>query len=153
MNRIIERANVLWGGCVAILASIFGEFWFLFAAFMVLNLVDYITGWTKARLTKTENSNKGVKGIVKKVGYWVVISISFFVAVYFEQMGKTIGIDLKFVELAGWFTLATFIVNEIRSILENLIVLGVEVPEFLVKGLEVAAKAVKNVTDKDGEKK
>ena len=153
MTKVIDSVRMLCIGCVAVLATVFGDFWFLFAAFLALNVVDYITGSMKARFTKTEKSDKGAAGIIKKVGYWVAISISFFVGVSFEQMGKTIGINLKFVELAGWFTLATFIVNECRSILENLIVLGVPVPGFLIKGLEVAANAVNNVTDKDGGKK
>lgn len=149
MEKIIHKMNTLWGAAVALLASIFGEYWFLFAAFFVLNVVDYITGITKAKLSHTENSNKGAKGIIKKVGYWVVIALAFFIALSFEAMGKNIGIDLSFVELLGWFTLATFIINEIRSILENLVLIGVDVPQFLIKGLEVAAEAVEKATDID----
>ncbi len=148
MEKIVHKMNTLWGAVVALFASTIGEFWYLFAAFFILNVVDYITGILKAKLTHTENSNKGLKGIVKKVGYWVVIAIAFFVALSFEQMGGTIGIDLKFIEIIGWFTLATFIINEIRSVLENLIVVGVDVPQFLINGLEVANQLVKEKTDK-----
>ena len=61
-------------------------------------------------------------------------------------MGKTIGINLGFTQLLDRLTLATFLINEIRSILENLVVIGVDVPQFLIKGLEVAAKAVEDET-------
>ncbi len=138
MEKVLHKVNLIGGAVVAVLSAVFGEFWYLFCAFLVLNAVDYITGILKARFTKTENSNKGWKGIVKKVGYWVCIAIGFFIAVCFSEMGALIGADLSFTHLFGWFTLATFIVNEIRSILENLVSMGVEVPEFLVKGLEVA---------------
>jgi toxin secretion/phage lysis holin len=147
MDRIANKVNAIWGFVVTIFTMLFGEFWFLFLAFFLLNVVDYVTGFVKARLTNTENSNKGFKGICKKVGYWVVIAIAFFVALSFEKMGNTINIDLGFVQLVGWFTLATFIINEIRSVLENLVIIGVPVPEFLVKGLEVAAEAVKSKTE------
>ena len=147
MEKISHKMNTLWGAAVALFASTFGEFWFLFVAFFVLNVVDYITGIAKARFSKTENSNKGLKGIIKKVGYWVVIDIAFFIALSFEEMGANIGINLAFVEMLGWFTLATFIINEIRSILENLVILGVDVPVFLTKGLEVAAAAVQSKTE------
>lgn len=147
MEKIAHKMNTLWGAAVALFASTFGEFWFLFVAFFALNVVDYITGIAKAGLSKTENSNKGLKGIIKKVGYWVVIDIAFFIALSFEEMGANIGINLAFVEMLGWFTLATFIINEIRSILENLVILGVDVPTFLTKGLEVAAAAVQAKTD------
>ena len=147
MEKIVHKMNALWGAAVAFFASAFGEYWFLFMAFLVLNVVDYITGIIKSHLKSTTNSNKGLLGIIKKLGYWVVIGLAFFIALSFETMGKNIGIDIAFVELFGWFTLATFIINEIRSILENLVIIGVDVPQFLIKGLEVAAKAVESKTD------
>lgn len=140
MEKILHKVNLIGGAVVAVLSAVFGQFWYLFCAFLVLNVVDYVTGILKARFTKSENSNKGWKGIVKKVGYWVCIAIGFFIAVCFTEMGKLISIDLAFTQLFGWFTLATFIINEIRSILENLVILGVDVPEFLIKGLEIAKK-------------
>lgn len=49
-------------------------------------------------------------------------------------------------KMVGWFTLATFIINEIRSILENLVILGVDVPSFLINGLEVASSVTSQKT-------
>ncbi len=151
MEKILHKVNLIGGAIVALLSGIFGQFWYLFCAFLVLNVVDYITGILKARFTKTENSNKGWQGIVKKVGYWVCIAIGFFIAVCFTEMGKLIGIDLAFTELFGWFTLATFIVNEIRSILENLVILGVDVPEFLIKGLSVVDEIINKEHEIEGD--
>ena len=33
-----------------------------------------------------------------------------------------------------------YLVNEIRSVLENLVEVGVEVPDFMVKGLDITKK-------------
>lgn len=154
MERILEKMNWLWAGLVTVLSAIFGVYWYLFAAFLLLNIVDYATGVCKARSTGTENSNKGLKGIIKKVGYWVIIGIAFFLSYAFEDLGGLIGINLGFTVLIGWFTLGTFIINEIRSILENLVVIGVEVPAWLVKGLEVANDKINNTAgggDNDGD--
>ena len=41
------------------------------------------------------------------------------------------------------------IVNEARSILENLVEAGYEVPEFLIKGLDVAAKLLEKKAETD----
>ena len=147
MEKIVDRINLIWGAAVALFSYLLGEHWYLFVAFLVLNVIDYITGIVKARMLHTENSNKGMKGIVKKVGYWVVIGIAFFVSVAFGEMGNVIGFDLTFTQLFGWFTLATFLINEIRSIFENLVLMGVYVPDFLIKGLEVAQKAVEGEKD------
>ena len=138
MEKVINKINILAGGFVAFFAGIFGDHWYLFAAFLVLNVVDYITGILKAKYFNIENSCKGVRGIIKKVGYWLCIAIGFFVSLAFGEMGTLIGVDLSFTVLFGWFTLATFIVNEIRSILENLLLMDVEIPSWLVKGLEIA---------------
>ena len=142
MDKILNKINSLWGLAITLLSSLFGQFWYLFAAFMLLNIVDYVTGVVKAKVYHAENSGKGLKGIIKKVGYWVVIALAFFIALCFENMGETIGLNLSFTSFLGWFTLATFIINEIRSILENLVILGVEIPSFLTYGLEVASKAI-----------
>ena len=148
MEHIINKANILWGGIAVFLATFFGEFWYLFLGFLVFNIADYFTGVAKAKYTNTENSNKGLKGIIKKVGYWLVIAIAFFVARSLIDMEKIVGIDLGITIYFGWFTLAVFIINEIRSILENLTLLGVNVPSFLTKGLEVASKKINESGDK-----
>lgn len=44
--------------------------------------------------------------------------------------------------LLGFFVLASLLVNEIRPICENLVEMGVDVPKILIRGLEVADKAI-----------
>ena len=147
MTKICEKINIAWGGVVTVLTAVFGQFWFLFAAFLALNVADYITGILKAKLAGKENSVKGAKGIAKKTGYWLLIAIAFFVSYSFGTLGEIIGVNLEMSMLIGWLTLATFIINEIRSILENLVLIGVVVPKFLIHGLEVAAKKIEQAAD------
>ena len=47
----------------------------------------------------------------------------------------------------GWFTLGCLAINEARSIIENLVEIGINVPNFLVKGLEVAENKIENIID------
>ena len=140
MDKIFVKINLLWAGVLTFLTSALGAYWYIFAAFMVLNVADFLTGIAKAKYGNSENSNKGAKGVVKKLGYWIVIFIAFFISYTFNDIGNIIGIDLGISAFIGWFVLATFIVNEIRSIIENLVEIGVDVPDFLTKGLEVASK-------------
>ena len=81
-------------------------------------------------------------GIVKKVSCWIIIAISFGISVMFIDVGATIGVDLSFLQLLGWFVLAIYIINEITSILENMVALGVDGPPILLKGLSAAKTAV-----------
>ena len=79
---------------------------------------------------------------MKKVSYWVVIAMAFGVAQVLIDFGTAIDAQLGFLHLIGWFTLGVYILNELTSIVENLVVLGYEVPEIFVRGLNAARKAV-----------
>lgn len=148
VDKIINKASLFYGVIVTALTAVLGDYWFLFVGFLVSNVIDYVTGIAKSKYYGMENSSKGAKGIVKKTGYWIVIAISFFISFAFVEMGQIIEVNLDFVLLFGWFTLATYIINEIRSIFENLIEMGVNIPKWLVKGLEAAAETVENKMDK-----
>lgn len=146
--KVLEKSNVVWGAVATFLAAVFGQYWFLFVGFLVLNVVDYATGVIKAKFyQKNESSAVGAKGILKKVMYWVVIGIAFFVSDCFIKFGDILGLNLGFLILFGWFTLASYVVNEIRSILENCVVMGINVPEFLIKGLDITQKLMNSKTD------
>ncbi len=146
--KVLEKSNVVWGAVATFLAAVFGQYWFLFVGFLVLNIVDYATGVIKAKFyQKNESSAVGAKGILKKVMYWVVIGIAFFVSDCFIKFGDILGLNLGFLILFGWFTLASYVVNEIRSILENCVVMGINVPEFLIKGLDITQKLMNSKTD------
>ena len=53
--------------------------------------------------------------------------------------------------MVGWFTLACLMVNEARSILENLVECGYNVPVVLIKGLAVTDKLINNNDDNEEE--
>lgn len=139
---LIDGYNAVVGTIVAVLSYILGEHWVLFVAFLLLNVADWLTGWMKSRIAGKENSMTGWKGVLKKLGYWLMIMVAFGASAVFIEIGHTIGIDLGITTLLGWFVLASLLINEIRSILENFAEAGYNVPAILVKGLEVADKVV-----------
>lgn len=139
---IIDGYNAVVGTIVAVLSYVLGEHWILFVAFLALNVADWITGWMKSRMAGKENSVKGWKGVMKKLGYWLMIMVAFGASAIFIEIGQSIHIDLGITTLLGWFVLASLLINEIRSILENFVEAGFTVPEILIKGLEVADKVV-----------
>ena len=112
-NVFTDKYNAVTGAIVAVLTAIFGTYWYVFAAFLAL-----------------ESSRVGAIGAVKKLGYWAVVLVAFLIASVFVNFGKDmLGIDLSFLHLIGWWVLAMLIVNEARSILENLVEMGYKVPE------------------------
>ena len=148
-EAIIDTYNAVVGTMVAVLSYVLGEHWILFVAFLLLNVADWLTGWMKSRMAGKENSTKGWKGVLKKLGYWLMVLVAFGASIIFIEIGNTIGVDLQITTLLGWFVLASLLINEIRSILENFVEAGFNVPVILVKGLEVADKIVNK--DNEGE--
>ena len=150
----IDRYNTVAGSIIMILTMIFGTYWYVFAGYLLCNILDWLTGWCKSRKLGKENSRMGFRGILKKVGYWIIIAIAFLIPAVFIHLGKDVmGIDLGFLVLLGWFTLASLLVNEIRSILENLVECGYHVPEFLIRGLAVTERLIHARVNMPDEKK
>ena len=84
---------------------------------------------------------------------WILVAISFGLSEIFIHIGNLGGHNLSFMVLLGWFMLAHCIVNEIRSIIENIIEMdkGEWIPTWLIKGLEVAQNLIdKRASDKLG---
>ena len=148
-EAIIDTYNAVVGTMVAVLSYVLGKHWILFVAFLLLNVADWLTGWMKSRMEGKENSTKGWKGVLKKLGYWLMVLVAFGASTIFIEIGNAIGVDLQITTLLGWFVLASLLINEIRSILENFVEAGFDVPVILIKGLEVADKVVNK--DNEGE--
>lgn len=143
MKVFTDTYNLALGGVVAIMSTVFGIYWYIFAAYLLLNVFDWLTGWYRSRKKKKESSSVGLKGILKKTGYWVIIAVAFLMSNVFVHLGNDIlHINLDFLMMIGWFTLACLMVNEVRSILENLVECGYNVPAVLVNGLAVADKMI-----------
>lgn len=140
----LDKKTAVLGGIVAVLSGVLGTYWFLFVAFLFFNIGDYLTGVYKSRVLKQESSAKGLDGILKKIMYWVMICVAFAAAMILNEIGNIVGVDLGFAEMFGWFTLATLLINEVRSILENLVEAGIAVPTFFIKGLKVTEKILAN---------
>ena len=147
--KVIDTYNAMVGAAVAVLSYVLGPHWFLFALFLGLNIIDWLTGWIKAKITGSESSKTGLIVILKKFAYWMVVIASFSLSAAFVEVGKIIDMNLGVTTLLGWFVLASFLVNEGRSICENFVEMGVEVPKVLVKGLQVANKVVNQEDDNE----
>lgn len=143
----LDKMNAIGGVAVAVLTYVLGEHWYLFAFFLFMNVVDYITGCMKSAIAHKLNSNKGWIGILKKLGYWIIIVVAFAFSVFLVEIGEMLGIDFRVTTLLGWFVLASLCINEVRSIIENLVQCGYNVPNVLTKGLEVADKLINEDND------
>ena len=148
-QSITDSYNAFVGTIIAVLTMVLGEHWYIFAAFLLLNIIDWLTGWMKSRINGVENSTAGWKGVLKKIGYWLMIAVAFAIAAALIEVGEVIGIDLGITTLLGWFVLASLIVNEARSIVENFVEAGYDVPKVLTTGLQVADEKLNGSDEKE----
>ena len=82
----------------------------------------------------------------------MLIIASFSITASFTELGSILGMDLGVTTLLGWFVLASLLVNEARSICENLVEMGINMPTILVKGLQAANRVVnQDEMDDEGE--
>ena len=103
----MDKYNAIAGAAVAILTAVFGIYWYVFAAFLLLNVIDWLTGWYKSYKKKEESSKTGLIGIEKKLGYWAIILVAFIISGVFVHLGNDVlGINLAFLTMIGWWVVA-----------------------------------------------
>ena len=92
-------------------------------------------------------------GIIRKTGMWILVFVSFLLAYAFIELGTILNIDMGMAQFIGWFTVLTLIVNEVRSILENLLECKISVPKILVRGLEIFDDKIDDLISDEEEEK
>ncbi len=113
----------------------------------VLMIVDYVTGMTKAYINQELSSRTGIKGVLKKVGYFCIVLCAMVLDYLIKTTLFSAGIVLPENFTIAILVILWLIVNEIISILENLAVMGVHMPEWLIR----LVKKLKVVADKKGD--
>lgn len=122
--------NNIFNSVVAVIATfftyLFGGWDAAIGVLIVLMVLDYITGVLNGYLTKTLNSEVGFKGLLKKF----LILVVMIIAVMLDRLMNT-G-DWIFRTLVCYF----YIANEGISLLENISLMGVPIPDKIKDALE-----------------
>ena len=96
-------------------------------------IIDYITGMLAASYNSELSSKKGIKGIVKKVGYLALVLASMIIDWLISQGLQQININLHYSVFFAVLVAVWLIINELISVLENLSRIGVPIPNFMKK--------------------
>jgi toxin secretion/phage lysis holin len=115
------------------LSAYFGMLIIPLAVLIAVMTLDYVTGITKAWITKTLSSQIGLVGIVKKVCYLIVVCVAGVVDWIIQGGLASAGISYNTVFFFGLIVVIWLVINELISILENLGTIGVPLPSFLKK--------------------
>lgn len=108
------------------------------------NLIDYATGLlaAKYRLDGGISSYKSIRGIFKKIGMWLLIIVGSFMDILIQYAAECMGLGITIPFVVATFVAVWLVVNEMISILENLIDIGVNMPPFLMPVVKYIKKQV-----------
>lgn len=98
------------------------------------NIIDYATGLCAAKYRNDGgiSSYKSIKGITKKVCQWLLILVGAWVDILINYAIECAGIEITIPFIVGTVVAVWLVVNEIISILENMMDIGVAMPPFLL---------------------
>ena len=114
------------------------------------NLIDYITGLVASKYRQEQiNSYKGMRGIIKKVCMWLLVIVGAMLDVLIKYATQTMGFNIQVPFIVATLVTVWIVVNEIVSILENLVDIGIELPPFLMPIVRRIKKEIETVTDKN----
>ena len=117
--------NIFFGSLATLFVYLLGGWDIALQTLLVVIVLDYITGVFKAIYNKELNSEVGLKGIVKKVGYLIIVALAVILDRIFGDTGAVRTLVIYF-----------FVANEGLSILENWGGMGMPIPKVIFDKLE-----------------
>lgn len=106
-------------------------------------LLDYGSGMLASAREGKLSSQKGSHGILKKLGFLLLLGVGFMLDAAIPFFIKTgFSIEFSYNLPIGAILCAWIVINETISILENLYRCGVPIPGFLQKSLQRALREI-----------
>lgn len=148
-----NSVKVLFTAIGSFLSSILGIMYIPVLLMVICNIIDYITGLAAAKY-RTDggiSSYKSMKGITKKIMMWLLVVVGAIIDQLLAYGAVTLGFAMPFTFLVACIVAIWIICNEIISILENMIDIGVGVPGFLLPLIKNIKKQAERAagTDQD----
>lgn len=144
MKETMNPLYAVVAAALGVLSSYLVQLVIPLAVLVVAMLVDYGTGMAKAWNAGELCSRIGLRGILKKLGYLVIVLAAMGVDYLLRYGMAQVGIHIQVEFLLAAIATVWLIINELISILENVAALGVPVPGFMLKLI----KKLKAVTEK-----
>ena len=143
--------KALFAVAIGGIAAYFREVAIPLIKLIVVMIIDYISGMAKAWIKAELSSKVGLKGIIKKICYLLVVCVAAVVDWLIASGLQKVGINITINYLIGVIVTIWLIINELISILENLSVVGVPLPPFLSAVVHKLKISVENSTEPEKE--
>lgn len=146
MNNNVIKAIIT--AATGFLSSVLGILYIPVLLMVACNLIDYITGLVAAKY-RTDggiSSYRSMKGITKKVMMWLLVVVGAIIDEVLAYTSVTLGLAMPFTFLVACIVAIWIICNEIISILENMLDIGVDIPTFLLPMIKNIKRQAEGVT-------
>lgn len=148
MKQIKALFITIWSGLLGVLGILAIPMIIL----VICNIIDYVTGLIAGpKRGEKVNSYKSFKGIAKKICMWLLVAVGAMVDWLILYASQTVGIVVPFTFLVGCIVAIWLIANEIISILENMVDIGVDIPPFLMPLVKNIKRQVEDKTSIESE--
>lgn len=130
----INTIKAIVTGVAAFLSALLGTLYIPVLLMILCNIIDYATGLmaAKNRPDGGISSYRSIKGIKKKVSMWLLVVVGAVMDQLLLYASQTIGVKIPVTFLIACVVAIWIICNEIISILENMIDIGIQIPSFLL---------------------
>ncbi|MBP7176499.1 MAG: phage holin family protein [Thermoclostridium sp.] len=148
LTHTFERKTFI-GGIVVVISYIANSLNEVFVVWAALMIIDYITGILCGLFKNGGFSyKKAVRGIIKKMLFLVLILVTILLEFLIDYLTTDAGIQIH---VQGTVTTAMYIYligTEGLSIIQNLIILGIPVPAFMINLFGLIRDETGNLTKK-----
>ncbi len=115
------------------------------AVLIAVLVLDYISGISAAFVNRELDSRIGILGIIKKVGYLLIVAVGMVLDYLIQMLGGEFGLSMEGTYFVGLIVIIWLIINECISILENTAATGAPVPPFVGELLNRLKRKTENV--------
>lgn len=145
MEKFIKLTFIAASSC---LSSFLGALYIPVLLMVSCNIIDYITGLMAAKYRGDGgiNSYQSMRGIIKKVAMWLLVVVGSIIDTLLMYTTDAIGIDIHIKFLVACIVAIWIVCNELISILENMIDIGVAMPSFLMPLVKLIKRQVEEKT-------
>lgn len=130
----INTIKAIVTGVAAFLSALLGTLYIPVLLMILCNIIDYATGLmaAKNRPDGGISSYRSIKGIKKKVSMWLLVVVGAVMDQLLLYASQTIGVKIPVTFLIACVVAIWIICNEIISIFENMVDIGIQIPSFLL---------------------
>lgn len=149
MSKLTE-IKVIFTAIAAFLSSLLGVLYVPVLLMVLCNIIDYVTGLIASSYRgEGLSSYKGLRGITKKVCLWLLVVVGAVMDALIKYAADTVGINPPIHFLIACVVAVWIICNELISILENMVDIGVNIPPFLMPMVKLLKEQAEKAAEKE----